>query len=183
MKILLASASPRRKELMEKAGFSIEIKPSDTDENIVFDGNVGEYVMKLAEIKSIDASADDIVVSADTVVAIDNKILGKPENRQAAYDMLKTLSGNIHSVYTGVCVKKGKVKEIFFEKTDVEFFDLTDEEIYKYIDTGEPFDKAGGYGVQSKACIFVKRIDGDYYNVVGLPIAKVYRAVSKLVNV
>ena len=181
MSIILASQSPRRRELMEKAGFEIEIRPSDADENIEFNGNPGEYVCKLAEIKGDAVKSDkgDIVLSADTIVTIDGEILGKPHSPMEAVEMLRKLSSRTHSVYTGCCIRKDEGKEIFYEKSDVTFFELSDEEIQSYVASGEPFDKAGGYGIQGKGCILVEKIVGDYYNIVGLPIAKVYQYIKK----
>lgn len=182
MKIILASASPRRKELMEKVGFEIEIRPSGADENIEFTGDVPAFVEALAEIKGsdIETGSDEIVVSADTVVAVGDRILGKPRDPAEAADMLRLLSGRTHSVYTGVCVRLGGEKRIFFAKTDVEFYELSEEEIADYVASGEPFDKAGGYGIQGYGCFLVKGISGDYSNVVGLPAARVYREIREL---
>ncbi|MGN1202566.1 MAG: Maf family protein, partial [Eubacterium sp.] len=114
----------------------------------------------------------DTIIGADTVVAVGGKILGKPKDRNDAFEMLKMLSGKYHSVFTGVTVIKPECTDTFSVETRVKFFDLTDKEINSYIDTGEPFDKAGGYGIQGKGSLLVEKIDGDYFNVVGLPISK-----------
>lgn len=121
----------------------------------------------------------EIIVAADTVVAIDGRILGKPADEKDAFAMLKTLSGRTHEVFTGVCVifANGR-KERFFEETKVEFYELSDGEIAEYIKSGEPMDKAGAYGIQGKGALLVKRIDGDYFNVVGLPVARLLRVLK-----
>lgn len=121
----------------------------------------------------------EIIVAADTVVAIDGRILGKPADEKDAFAMLKTLSGRAHEVFTGVCVifANGR-KERFFEETKVEFYELSDGEIAEYIKSGEPMDKAGAYGIQGKGALLVKRIDGDYFNVVGLPVARLLRVLK-----
>lgn len=139
-------------------------------------------VLSLSEQKANEVYREnrgEVIVAADTIVAIDGKILGKPADEKDAFAMLKTLSGRIHEVFTGVCVifANGR-KERFFEETKVEFYELSDGEIADYIKTGEPMDKAGAYGIQGKGALLVKRIDGDYYNVMGLPVARLLRVLN-----
>ena len=118
------------------------------------------------------------VVGSDTVVALDGKILGKPHSESEAAEMLRSLSGRIHKVFTGVAIVCGEKVTSFFEETEVEFYPLTDQEILDYVATGEPMDKAGAYGIQGRGAVLVKRINGDYFNVMGLPISKVYRELK-----
>ena len=121
---------------------------------------------------------DDIIISADTVVVLDGRILGKPHSREEAFSMLSSLSGRSHTVYTGVCVISKDIKACFAEATDVTFAELCDEEINAYMETGEPFDKAGAYGIQGKGSIMITSINGDYYNVMGLPVSKLYKVLK-----
>ncbi len=176
-KIILASASPRRKEILSNLGLSFEVICSETEEKV--DGELPPHliVQELAMLKGADVASktkDGIVISADTIVYFDKRILGKPENELGAKKMLEMLSGNVHEVYTGICVTDGaNGKSISdFEVTKVKFRTMTEEEIDRYIATGEPMDKAGSYGIQGKGCLFVEKIDGDYLNVVGLPAVK-----------
>ena len=122
------------------------------------------------------------MVGSDTVVALDGKILGKPRSEKEAVEMLRSLSGRIHKVYTGVAIVCGEKVTSFFEETEVEFYPLTDQEILDYVATGEPMDKAGAYGIQGRGAVLVKRINGDYFNVMGLPISKVYRELKDCVK-
>lgn len=181
--IILASASPRRRELLSLAGFDFTVKTADTDETITEPVTPEETVKILSKRKALavaEQSKDSIVIGADTVVVIDDKILGKPKTKDKAYEMLSSFSGRSHYVYTGVFITDGKEEISFSEKTEVEFFPLTDDEIYAYIATGDCFDKAGGYGIQTGGCTLIKRINGDYYNVVGLPIAQTARKLKTL---
>lgn len=178
-KIILASQSPRRKELLGLIDVEFEVIPSESEENIE-KCEPSEYVVKLSALKANDVaskiSEDCFVVGADTIVVLEGDILGKPKDKGDAFSMLRRLSGNTHTVYTGVTVidiKSGESRS-FYEKTDVDMFDVSDEELKAYIDTGDPFDKAGGYGVQSKGAFLVSGIRGDFYNVVGLPVARLY---------
>ena len=194
--IVLASASPRRKELLEQVGIHFEIIPSQCEEVIV--GSVPEMVVReLARQKAQDVALKmqfpgRIVLGADTVVAFENRILGKPNNKEEAYEMIRMLSGNEHHVYTGVCFsyldKRGEVvSSSFYEKTSVYVTEMTEKEIEAYIEGKmgkclgyEWADKAGAYGIQGSFAAFIKRIDGDYNNVVGLPVARVYQELKKL---
>jgi len=181
MKLILASASPRRHEILLTAGLEHEIRPSDADESFVryTPGCPETYVTALAERKAaaVAVQTDEILLSADTVVYVSgsDEILGKPKDRDDALRMLRLLSDNSHKVITGVCIANATgIRESFAVTSDVHFRMLTDTEIAAYIDRYQPYDKAGAYGIQEGACIFVDCITGDYYNIVGLPICAVY---------
>lgn len=198
--IILASQSPRRKELLEQIGLEFEICPAKGEE-IITKSVPEEVVMELSkqkaeevaamvssytqEHKDITTPSDILVIGADTVVAYDGKILGKPVDEADAKRMLSMLSGNTHSVFTGVTLvlidKSGRAGElVFFEKTDVKMHAMSELEIERYIATGEPMDKAGSYGIQGKCAIYIEKIDGDYNNVVGLPITRIYQELKKI---
>ena len=181
MKLILASASPRRREILKNAGFEFEVKTSEADETLPDGISPEDAVELLAKLKNeaVRAESDTTVISADTIVVCDGKILGKPKDEADAFDMLRTLSGREHFVYTGVCLRKGEKKTVFFEKTAVYFYELCDSEISAYITTGEPMDKAGAYGIQGNGAVLVKKIDGDYLNVVGLPLARLVRELKE----
>ncbi len=178
MKIILASASPRRKSLMDVLGLDFEVKVSDCEEKIDNKQSVAEAVMSLsmqkAQAVAENCGEDCIIIGADTVVACNNEILGKPKSYEDAVRMLKLLSNNTHSVYTGFTIINNCDGKIItdYEKTDVSFKKLEEKEIYDYVNSKEPMDKAGAYSIQGKASSFVSRLDGDYNNVVGLPIYK-----------
>ena len=188
-KIILASASPRRKELMTMAGLAFDVIVSDCEENITYEGPE-DMVKKLSFLKARDVAdkickteiAPHLVIGADTIVFFQNKILGKPKNEEDAFRMLQAMSGNIHTVYTGVTIidTVSDRTNTFYEETKVEFYDVSDEEIRNYISTGDPLDKAGSYGVQGRGCFLVKRIEGDYFTVVGLPIAHLLKELAKI---
>lgn len=181
--LILASGSPRRNELLKIAGLEFDIIVADVDEKIIDGATPQEAVMSLALQKAQAVAKDhkqSIVIGADTVVVRDGEILGKPKNEADAFDMLRSLSGRTHTVCTGVALIKGAENKNFCEATEVEFYELSDEEIKAYIKTGEPMDKAGAYGIQGKGCVLVKQIVGDYFNVVGLPVSKVYRELSDM---
>lgn len=187
MRVLLASASPRRREILCRIGLAPDlIVPADADETLPADIAPREAVQLLAERKALcvlpAAESDDLLIASDTVVALDGEILGKPKDRADAYRMLRLLSGKIHEVYTGVCLYYKEQKEVFSVRTAVEFYPLTEQEINAYLDTGEPFDKAGAYGIQGWGCLLVKRIDGDFFSVMGLPAAETRRAADKLMG-
>lgn len=177
-RIILASASPRRRELMALAGYDFEVICADINETFPKNA-VPEDVVKSLALQKAQAVAenhsDAVVVGSDTVVALDGKILGKPHSEREAAEMLRLLSGRKHKVYTGVAIVCGEKVKNFFDETDVEFYPLSDAEIEAYVATGEPMDKAGSYGIQGKGALLVKGISGDYFNVMGLPISKVYR--------
>ncbi len=180
--IILASASPRRKELISLIFDNVIICPAECDETLPEDITPKEAVEHLSKIKNEAArklsKPDDLIISADTVVAIGNEILGKPVNTDDARRMITLLSGNTHSVFTGVTISNSKKEITFSEETKVEFLPLTEEEIEEYISTSEPYDKAGAYGIQGKGSLLVKKIDGDYFNVVGLPVARLNKEVK-----
>ena len=186
MEIILASGSPRRKMLMEQVGIQCRVVVSGADETI--DGPPDFQVLELAKRKALSVKEivgancvrPFIIIAADTLVYINGEILGKPKDKNEAFFMLKTLSGNKHTVYTGVAIIKGDDIHSFVSQTDVYFRDLSDKEIFEYIETGEPFDKAGAYGVQDKGALLVSHIIGDFFTVVGLPIAKVYEVLRDI---
>ena len=180
--IILASASPRRKEILELADLKFDVMPSDAQE-ITTKTAPNEVVMELASLKAKDiykkSEKQSMIVGADTVVAYQGQILGKPTDKADAKRMLTMLSGQTHEVYTGDCIiEDGKTKP-FYEETKVTFYEISDEQIDHYIKTGEPMDKAGSYGIQGKAAVFIKGIEGDYYNVVGFPIARFLQEITK----
>ena len=179
--IILASKSPRRKELLKYITEEFIIKTADVDETLPENISPSEAVLYLSKIKAMPFENDeDIVIGADTVVSINGEILGKPRNNADARRMLRLLSGKTHSVFTGVTVLKEGNCHSFFCETKVTFFELSDEEIDRYIATGEPLDKAGAYGIQGYGSLLVEKIDGDYFNVVGLPISKINRLFSNI---
>ncbi|KAB7708615.1 septum formation inhibitor Maf [Bacillus aerolatus] len=181
--LILASGSPRRKELLEQIGLVFTVEVSHADETISPGMSPEETVMQLASMKAATVAKDhenSFVVGADTIVVLDEEILGKPSDREEAKKMLQRLSGRVHSVYTGVAVTYEANEYVFYEKTNVTFWELSEEEMNSYLDTGEPFDKAGAYGIQGAGAVFVKKIDGDYFSVVGLPIASLYRQLKRL---
>jgi septum formation protein len=176
MKLVLASKSPRRSEFLKNAVYDFIVRVADADETIPDGTKPEDAVVFLAARKAmaVDRADDETVLGADTIVVLDDKILGKPKDREDAYNMLKSLSGRVHSVFTGVCIIENGKSMTFAEETQVEFLPLSDEDIYKYIDTNDCYDKAGAYGIQGYASKFVRRIDGDYFNVVGLPISAIF---------
>lgn len=177
--LILASKSPRRKELLSLITDNFIIKAADVDEALPDGIAPDKAVEYLSEIKATPfASKNDTVIGADTVVAIDGKILGKPKDRQQAFEMLSELSGRVHSVYTGVTVISPDLTVTFSAETKVKFFKLTEREITDYIKTGECDDKAGAYGIQGSGALLVEKIDGDYFNVVGLPVSLLYRQLT-----
>lgn len=176
--IILASASPRRKELLSTAGIEFTVKVADVEEKIDDGLTPAEVVRSLALQKAqavADKNPEAIVIGADTIVVLDDVILGKPQSEENAVEMLTSLSGRSHTVYTGVALIKGDKVRNFCEATQVEFYDLTKEDIDAYVATKDCMDKAGAYGIQTNGCVLIRKIDGDYFNVVGLPVSKVYR--------
>lgn len=185
MRLLLASKSPRRRELLSQLGFPIEFVNIDVDEHITSPLAPSQVAEHLARRKA-DAfpkeklSNDDVLVTADTIVVHCGNILGKPHSRDEAIAMLHDLSGDRHTVYTGVCLRSTDKDESFTESTDVIFNPLSDKDIIHYIDTYRPYDKAGAYGIQEWiGMIGIGSIDGCYYNVVGLPMASLYDRLRK----
>ena len=181
MKLVLASKSPRRSEILKNAGFEFVIRTADADETIADGINPEDAVVIIAarKAKAVERANDEMVLGADTIVVLDDKILGKPKDREDAFNMLRSLSGRVHSVFTGVCAISDKGSITFAEETKVEFYPLTDEEINSYIDSNDCYDKAGAYGIQGLASKFIRGINGDYFNVVGLPISSVYEKILK----
>jgi septum formation protein len=183
---ILASSSPRRIEILKNLNLEFHVVPSEYEEKIENNISPEKTVMHLAKNKAIDVyykvGKNKIIIAADTVVYCDNKILGKPGNQEEAYAMLKGLSNKEHKVLTGICIVNGNLDSIVedFEETIVEFKDLSESEIINYIRTGEPMDKAGAYGIQGYGGLFVKKIHGCYFNVVGLPVHKLYTMMGKL---
>lgn len=181
--MILASQSPRRKELLGFITTDFRIVPAVGEERIPDGASPEQAVLALSRQKAEEIAAahkNEIIIAADTVVAIDGEILGKPRDKAHAAEMLKKLSGRVHSVFTGVCVifEDGSVQN-FAEETKVEFYELTDKEIADYIATGDPMDKAGAYGIQEKGAANVKSIEGDFYNVMGLPVGRLARILKK----
>lgn len=190
--MILASASPRRSELLKQAGFSFTIVPSTTEETRT-EVSPSQLVEDLAFQKANDVyetvkgnytDQDFMVIGADTIVYYDGEVLGKPADAQEAFDMLKLLSDRTHQVYTGLAIILRKANEkqvhLLHERTDVTFYPISDEELKDYITTGDPLDKAGAYGIQGTFAVHVKEIKGDYNNVVGLPIAKLYQTLRQI---
>lgn len=195
--IILASNSPRRKELLERAGYTFTVMPSDCDEStdirfpkdmvMELAGRKAENVYKkvCADRVGTEAEAQPfIVIGSDTVVALNGRILGKPVDYDDAYNTLNSLSGQTHNVYTGVSIiyydgEKCRTKT-FYENTEVTFYPMTHEEITGYLATGDPFDKAGSYGIQTQGGLFVKEIKGSYDNVVGLPLSRLYHELNEM---
>jgi septum formation protein len=183
--IVLASASPRRSELLNTLGVDFVVEPSHVVEKPFAEEAPPDYIMRIARAKAVEVAgrrADGLVVGADTVVVLDGKILGKPSDEQDARRMLRLLSGKWHAVMTGVALydlESGK-EAVDYAKTLVRFAQLSDAEIDWYVGTGEPMDKAGSYGIQGLASIFVDEIAGNYHNVVGLPIPLVYRLARQV---
>jgi septum formation protein len=193
-KFILASNSPRRKELLAMIGLEFEVKPANIDENITDYFDFSDYVMKLSKQKA-EFIAEDlqktnsgekyIILAADTIVAINGQVLNKPLDYKEAFAMLSLLSNNTHEVYTGFCLINSETKKVVtdFEVTEVTFRELSDVEIDDYIQTGSPMDKAGAYGIQEDlGAVFVSKINGDYYNVVGLPLQKLYISLMGFVG-
>ncbi len=177
MKLILARGSPRRKELLNILDIPFEVIVSDFEETIDQSKPLEEEIKRLSLGKAstvFSKHEDSVVIGADTIVTIDNKVLGKPKDKDDAYRMLKTLSNNKHTVITGVTILSKNKKETFAVCSDVYFNSLNDDEIYDYINTKEPMDKAGAYAIQGIGSKFIKKIDGDYYAVIGLPISEIY---------
>ena len=186
MKFILASRSPRRRELLLRLQTPFDIILPDVDESIIPpDGSPETYCTALAELKANDISQhypNNLVIGSDTIVVLDNNIMGKPEDKAMAQNMLETLSGKTHHVYTGVCLKWAdkNIHHLFAEITMVTFRELSEADINHYIESCPPYDKAGSYGIQDWSAVFVKEIKGCYDNVVGFPISRFYQELKKL---
>ena len=182
MSLILASGSPRRQELLQLITKDFIVSPVDADETLPAGMPIEMAAAYLADLKAKTAAAEfpqDIVIGCDTVVILGDEIMGKPKDREDAHRMLRALSGETHSVLTGVSLYCGKQTTVFTTETLVEFYTLSDAEIEAYLDTGEPFDKAGAYGIQGKGSLLVRGIEGDYFNVVGLPVAALSRQLAQ----
>ncbi len=185
---ILASKSPRRKTLLEQLGFEFSVKPASIDENnIPMDTAPAEYVMELSSRKARKVASlikeDSVILGSDTIVVLKGKIINKPHSKDHAFEMLSMLSGNTHKVFTGITLIDSGKKNMLtdFAETDVTFRKLDDDEILAYIETGSPMDKAGAYGIQDDfGAVFVSHIVGCYYNIVGLPLERLYVTLKKL---
>ena len=183
-KLILASGSPRRKELLAQIGLEFEVMVSDAKEVMTIT-HPGEVVKELSKCKAMAVALklkedqdNTIVIGADTVVAKENRILGKPKDEEDAFQMLHMLQGQTHQVYTGVTLICGEKKVSFYEKSDVTVYPMTNEEIWEYIHTGEPMDKAGAYGIQGYFAKYIREIQGEYTTIVGLPLGRVWHELQ-----
>lgn len=185
MKFILASGSPRRKELFSDVVGDFEIDVSNSDETVPEDMDRHLVPCFLSRLKAVDVAKrhkNDVVIGCDTVVIKNGRILGKPHSKNEAREMMQFLSGGIHEVITGCFICFGDKSVSFSETTKVRFLTLSDEEIEEYICTDEPYDKAGGYGIQGKAKVFIEGIDGDYFNVVGLPVSRLKKELERFLK-
>ena len=182
MEVILASQSPRRKELMGLFHIPFIVRVSDADETMDPNLSAADAVAIVSRRKAeaVDRTADDMVIAADTIVVCNGEILGKPNNAADAYRMLRMLSGRDHQVMTGMTLLRGNQCHTVTEITDIHFRELSDREIHAYIRTGEPMDKAGSYGIQGGAALFAERLVGDYYNVMGLPVCRLGQLLREL---
>jgi septum formation protein len=180
--LVLASQSPRRSEILRQAGIPFIVRAAGVDESVLAGESPADYVQRLAVAKAyaIEAADDEIVLGADTTVVIDGEILAKPEDCADAHRMLARLSGRRHEVLTGISLRRGAMTIRDCAATGVVFAALSDAEMDEYVASGEPMDKAGGYAIQGLASKFVERIEGDYFNVMGLPVALVYRRLREM---
>lgn len=183
-KIILASQSPRRHQMMSDLGLSFEIQTRDVEEIYPHDMKVCDIPVYLAQLKADaffqELENDQLVITADTIVSLDGKVLGKPKDRQQAFEMLETLSGNSHQVISGVCITCREKQISFSSTTNVHFKTLSSEEINYYIDNYKPYDKAGAYGIQEWiGFVGIDSIEGSYFNVVGLPVQRLYEELKK----
>lgn len=179
--LILASSSPRRQELLQQVQIPFQLRKQTMDESQINTSDPMEKVKQLAMLKGrpVPIQHNEVILSADTVVSYQQRIFEKPESQKDAYQMISALSGDMHEVFTGVMIRSLDEEITFVERTKVEFWPLSEAEINWYIQTNEPYDKAGAYGIQSVGAMFVKQIIGDYYNVVGLPISRVVRELRK----
>lgn len=174
MNVILASQSPRRKELMGLYHIPFIIRIADIDEHMDPNLPPAQEVARVSRLKAeaVPRQAEDVVIAADTIVVCDGQVLGKPRDEADAYRMLRLLSGRDHQVMTGLTVLQGEKAVVHTEVSHIHFKPLSDGEIFAYIRTGEPMDKAGAYGIQGGAALFAQRLEGDYYNVMGLPVCR-----------
>ncbi|XP_076766057.1 dTTP/UTP pyrophosphatase [Xylocopa sonorina] len=189
-RVILASGSPRRRKIIKKLGINVEIIPSTYDENLDSSSyrNFGLYVQDIAKFKAKevydrleeDAVTPTLVISADTMVAMGNIIYGKPKNDSHAFEMLSSLANKEHTVYTGVCLKTPNKEVNFYESAKVKFGDISEEQIWTYIKSGESLDKAGGYGLQGLGGSLIEKINGDFYTVMGMPLHSLTKQLNKI---
>ena len=182
MSLILASASPRRKELLGLFHIPFEIRVADIDETMNPEKAPFDEVARVSGLKAaaLQTASGDVVVAADTIVVCEGKVLGKPRSEEDAVFMLQLLSGRDHQVMTGVTVKRGETVRTFTEVTDIHFRELSEKEIRAYVATGEPMDKAGSYGIQGGAALFCTHMVGDYYNVMGLPVCRLGQVLREM---
>ena len=183
MRLILASASPRRRELLTQAGYSFDVLPADIDETLRSEEEPAAYVQRLALEKAQALHAahpDAVILGADTTVVLNGNVLGKPADRAEAEAMLRALSGNVHQVHTGVAVVAGEKRWQHLETTQVFFSTIAEADLAYYLGTGDSLDKAGAYGIQGYAARWVHRIEGDFFNVMGLPIAATVKLLTGL---
>ena len=182
MQIILASASPRRRELMGLYGVPFTIRAADIDETMDPGKPPFDEVARVSRCKALAVSREpeDVVVAADTIVVCQGEVLGKPRDEEDAARMLRLLSGSTHQVMTGCTAARGSRAETFTQVTQLHFRPLSEKEIHRYIATGEPMDKAGAYGIQGGAALFCEGLTGDYYNVMGLPVCRLLEALQKV---
>ena len=184
-KIILASSSPRRRELLSRAELKFDICIKSVDETVPAGMSPAEGAEHTAAVKAMAVAfmnTEAVVIGADTIVVLDGEVLGKPKDKDDAADMLRKLSGREHEVITGVCLAYRGGYETFHCSSKVKFYNLTDEEIRHYVASGEPMDKAGAYGIQGKGMMLVESINGDYFNIVGLPVAMTVRKIKELLS-
>lgn len=182
MQLILASQSPRRQELLRLFGLPFRVQVADIDETMDDRKPPFEEVARVSRNKAFAVSreAEDVVIAADTIVVCDGMVLGKPKSKDEAVQMLRMLSGRDHQVMTGVTVLRGERQCVFTEVTQLHFRPLTEQEICRYVDSGEPMDKAGAYGIQGGAALFCERMVGDYYNVMGLPVCRLGQVLKEM---
>lgn len=182
MQLILASGSPRRKELLSLFRIPFTVVPADVDETMDPAKAPCDEVARLSakKARAVKREPDDVVIAADTIVVCEGKVLGKPKSEENAYHMLSLLSGRDHQVMTGCTVLRGEKSETFTEVTDLHFRTLSEREIRAYIASGEPMDKAGAYGIQGGAALFCRRMEGDYYNVMGLPVCRLWQTLQSI---
>lgn len=182
-KIILASASPRRKEIMEKLNLDFEVKASGSDEVMDKHLSISERVMAVAKEKALDVLKKNpgcVVVGSDTIVEVDGRVLGKPHDKMEAKEMLKLISGRAHHVITALAILDEDEEYVCYDKASVHFEEIDEEDIHRYVETAEPYDKAGGYAIQGWASVYISRIEGSFYTVMGLPLHLVYARLKKL---
>ena len=182
MQLILASQSPRRKELMGLFSIPFVIRAADIDETMDPHKPACQEVARVSRAKALATphTPEDVVIAADTIVVCNGEVLGKPRDEADAYRMLRLLSGRDHQVMTGMTVLRGDREVVHTEITDIHFRELSDAEIYRYIRTGEPMDKAGSYGIQGGAALFAEKMAGDYYNVMGLPVCRLGQILRQI---